>query len=111
MFQNIANSVQDLCASGLFNNPGKIMEACFGSQHYADPIFNPCTGAIYGMLAGAAIDGLGLFSDSSQADGYYDGGGSSVQTPSSSYVQPSLSDLLSPEYGSDSSLNLSDVVN
>ncbi|HAU39395.1 MAG: hypothetical protein UV80_C0010G0024 [Candidatus Peregrinibacteria bacterium GW2011_GWF2_43_17] len=111
MLQTLLDSAQDLCSSGLFNNPGKIHEACFRDVHYDNPIFNPCTAAIWSEIMSAITDGVGTTGEPGATNDYYYGGNpAGIPDSSASHTQPSLSDLLPSEYKTDENMTLSDVV-
>jgi len=113
MLHELFGSTIDFCTSFLFNNPEKIIDACFGHNYEASPIMNPCTGAVLGMIFGPLLDG---FNNAGSPN--YDNSGLAEprKTDSGTVANPpemDLSDFLPDEYNETReapSLTLGDVV-
>jgi hypothetical protein len=103
--------IHDLCGAFLFNNPGKIKEACFDIGSYSNPIANPCTSALWEMGLALLADRLGIGAAPAESAHYNDStGGAGIDSSGDSSPQPSLADLLPSEYKSSETMTLSDVV-
>ncbi|MFA6528484.1 MAG: hypothetical protein WCT46_02995 [Candidatus Gracilibacteria bacterium] len=107
MIHELFISASNFCPSLVFNNPGKITEACFSGNEYENPLFNPCTAAVGGLLFGAIMDGAS--SSTGGGSDYYDSGSTTTTTggPGETAPETNLSDFLPSEYREPT---LSDVV-